>query len=106
MPQFTTIARVGEVPEGQGRTYRVGDRSIAIFCVGGKYFALDDFCPHMGDSLGSGEVCGQTIICNQHRWAFSMVDGASPDAPKLRAQTFAVRVEGDEIQVGLDNDAT
>ncbi len=101
MAEFVTVARVGEIPEGRGKTFTVGDREIAIFFVGGQYFALDDFCPHMGESLGRGEVRDGAVICDRHRWAFCLRDGTCLDAPRLKAETFEVRVEGAAIQVRL-----
>lgn len=101
MAKFITVARVGEVPEGQGRTFRAGHREVALFCWKGKYYALDDYCPHMGASLGSSDLHGQYVLCNRHMWAFSLLDGSCPDVPTLRAETFEVRVVGDEIQVAL-----
>ena len=101
MSDFVTVAHVGDVPEGQGRTFRVGDDYVAVFRVGGEYYALDDFCPHMGASLGASDLHGEMVVCNRHMWAFRLADGTSPDVPTLRAVTFEVRVEGDEIQVRL-----
>jgi len=54
MSDFVTIAKVGEIPEGKGRRFTVGERQIAVFHVGGRYYALDDRCPHMGASLAVG----------------------------------------------------
>jgi len=99
MSQFTTVAKVGEVPEGRGRTFSIAGRQIAVFFVGGRYYALDDYCPHMGASLGTGDVYQDMVICDRHLWAFKLSDGSCPDAPGLKADTFEVRVQGDEIQV-------
>jgi len=105
MSDFVTIARVGDLPEGRGRTFCVGECHIALFLLGGKYYALDDFCPHAGASLGEGDVRGDTVVCRRHLWAFRLADGVSPDAPTLRATNFDVRVVGDEIQVRLPRGA-
>ncbi len=99
MNQFTTVAKVGEIPEGQGRTFTVGDRRVALFFIAGKYYAMADACPHMGASLGIGDVRNGTVVCDRHLWAFRLEDGICTDAPNLKAETFEVRVEGDEIQV-------
>jgi len=105
MSDFVAIAKVGDVPEGQGRTFQVGDRYVALFLLNGKYHALDDFCPHMGESLGASHLRGDMVVCSQHLWAFRLADGTSPDAPTLRATTFEVRVVGEEIQVRVSDDA-
>lgn len=99
--QFVTIARVGDIPEGQARPFSVGKYEIALFYVAGQYYALDDYCPHMGESLGISQVYGQTVVCNRHLWAFRLEDGGCVDVPRLKATTFPVRLQGDEIQVGL-----
>ena len=65
------------------------------------YYALDDFCPHMGASLGASDLHGEMVVCNRHMWAFRLADGTSPDVPTLRAGTLEVRLEGDAIQVRL-----
>ncbi len=101
MSEFVTVARVGQICEGRGRRFVVGQREVALFLVGGKYYALDDYCPHMGASLGSGEVHNGAVVCNQHLWAFRLEDGACLDVPRLTAETFEVRVEGDQIQVRI-----
>jgi len=101
MPQYTTIARVGDVAEGSGETFHVGNRTIALFLVDGKYYALDDRCPHMGASLSVGDIINGCVRCDRHLWTFNLADGACADAPQLKAETFEVRVAGEEIQVRL-----
>jgi nitrite reductase (NADH) small subunit/3-phenylpropionate/trans-cinnamate dioxygenase ferredoxin subunit len=98
---FVTVAKVGEIPEGRGKPFSVGDREVAIFCVDGEYYALDDDCPHMGSSLGVSEVYGDMVVCNRHMWAFKLADGSCQDVPALKAETFEVRVVGVEIQVRI-----
>jgi len=101
MSEFGSIARVGQIREGRGQRFVVGEREVALFLVRGTYYALDDYCPHMGASLGSGEVHNGAVLCNRHFWAFRLEDGACLDVPRLKAETFEVRVEGDQIQVRI-----
>lgn len=101
MSEFVDVARVGEIAEGCGKLFAVGGREIAVFCVEGRHYALDDCCPHMGASLSLGDVRDGTVICDRHLWAFRLTDGTCPDVPTLKAQAFEVRVEGDRIQVRI-----
>jgi nitrite reductase (NADH) small subunit len=98
---FQTVAKVGEIPDGEGRAYVVNGRMVAVFCVGGEYHALADACPHMGASLASGYVEGDTVTCPWHAWRFCTRDGTWLDNPKSRVKTdaFRTRVCGDEVQV-------
>jgi nitrite reductase/ring-hydroxylating ferredoxin subunit len=98
--EFVTVAKVGAIPEGEGRSFQAGDRLVAVFLQGGKYFAIDDLCPHMGASLGAGCLDAEgTVTCPWHAWRFRVRDGKWADNPRLAIDVFGVRVVGDEIQV-------
>lgn len=100
MSEFITVARVGAIPEGQGGTFQVGDRLVAVFNRGGEYFAIDDLCPHMGASLGAGYMDAEGVVtCPWHAWHFSVCDGTWCDNPRIKIDAFETRVVGDEIQV-------
>ena len=102
MSKFVTVARVGAIPEGQGATFAVGDRLVAVFNRKGSYFAIDDLCPHMGASLGAGQLDEEGIVtCPWHAWRFDVNDGTWCDNRRLKIGAFQVRVEDDEIQVQL-----
>ena len=96
---FVSVARVGDIPDGEGRAFEVAGRMIAVFRVGQEHHAMDDFCPHQGASLAGGYVDGCTIACPWHHWRFSIRDGGWLDNPKIKVDTFTVRVVGDEIRV-------
>jgi nitrite reductase (NADH) small subunit/3-phenylpropionate/trans-cinnamate dioxygenase ferredoxin subunit len=97
--EFTTVAKTGVIPEGQGITVVLGDRLVAVFNSGGEYFAIDDLCPHMGASLGAGEVDEGVVTCPWHAWRFKVVDGTWCDNPRIKIDSFETRVVGDEIQI-------
>ena len=96
---FTTVARVGSIPEGPGITVVLGERLVAVFNSGGEYFAIDDLCPHMGASLGAGEVYDGIVACPWHAWRFKVADGTWCDNPRIKIDSFETRVVGDEIQI-------
>jgi nitrite reductase (NADH) small subunit/3-phenylpropionate/trans-cinnamate dioxygenase ferredoxin subunit len=101
MSEFRTVAQVGQIPEGEGRAFNVSGRMIAVFLLGGEYFAINDTCPHMGASLAEGYVEGDAVICPWHAWRFGIRDGLWLDNPKSKLcnETYPVRVEGENIQV-------
>jgi nitrite reductase/ring-hydroxylating ferredoxin subunit len=103
MPEFVTVARVGAIPEGQGGTFQVGDRLVAVFHREGQYHAIDDMCPHMGASLGAGYLDEEGVVtCPWHAWHFSVCDGTWCDNPRIKIDSFDVRVVNDEIQVSRE----
>ncbi len=102
MTRFETAARVGEIPENQGRTVEVDGRLIALFRTPEGYFAIDDLCPHAGASLGAGHVENCIVVCPLHAWRFDVRDGTWCDNRRLRTDSYEVRIVGDEIQVATE----
>ncbi len=100
MPEFVTVAKVGAIPEGTGASFPVGNKLVAVFNLGGGlYQAINDLCPHMGASLADGPLENGIVACPWHAWRFRVSDGTWCDNPRIKTDTFEVRVVGDEIQV-------
>lgn len=106
MSDFVTVAKAGEIPEGQGIAYLVNGRMVAVFNARGQYHAIDDFCPHMGASLAGGFVEHGIVTCPWHAWRFRICDGTWCDNPRIQIDAFECRIEGDEIQVNVPDRAT
>jgi nitrite reductase (NADH) small subunit/3-phenylpropionate/trans-cinnamate dioxygenase ferredoxin subunit len=100
--RFHAVARVGEIPEGQGRPFEVEGRMIAVFLDEGKYYAIDDVCPHQGAPLCDGIVYDRSVTCTWHGWRFSLEDGRHLDGSRCRVDTYPVRIVDDQIEVGVE----
>ncbi len=114
------IARTDQIPPGTRRIVDIDGRSIGVFNVDGKYYALRNSCPHQGAALCSGTVLGtvtspgpgeyhydaerKLLSCPWHGWEFDMVTGQSWfDPVKTRVRPYEVVVEsGAAIQTGGD----
>lgn len=96
-----TVARVGDVAEDGCKVVELNSKPVALFFIDGKYYAIDDTCPHMGASLSGGWVEDGIVTCPLHYWRFRLSDGAWADNPKVKTGCYPVHVEGDEIQLEL-----
>jgi nitrite reductase (NADH) small subunit/3-phenylpropionate/trans-cinnamate dioxygenase ferredoxin subunit len=96
---FTPVTSTGSIPAGEGRTFEVAGRLVAVFFDGTAYHAMDDLCPHMGASLGSGPFVDGVVTCPWHAWRFRITDGAWCDNPKLKVDVFETRVVDGRIEV-------
>ena len=94
MAEFQTIAKVGEIPEGEGRAYPIDGTIVAVFNVGGEYTAINDVCPHMGASLAGGYIEGNSVTCPWHAWRFSVKDGTWLDNPRSKIANACYPVRG------------
>ncbi|MCA9053070.1 MAG: Rieske 2Fe-2S domain-containing protein [Planctomycetaceae bacterium] len=101
MGRFVTIAQRGSVPEGSGVELTVEGRIIALYRVGEEFFALDGICPHAGGPLGQGQLNDCIVTCPWHGWQFDVSTGTHCLNNRLRQTTYAVRIDGDAVQVEL-----
>ena len=102
MNEYQRVCKVSDIPDGGKTVVEVGDRLVALFHVGGKFWAIDDLCTHDGGPLGEGEVFDHEIECPRHGARFDLRTGEVVALPAMfPIKTFPVRVEGENIQVAL-----
>jgi 3-phenylpropionate/trans-cinnamate dioxygenase ferredoxin subunit len=105
---LVTIARTEDIPEGEARRFEVGGYEIAVANLGeGEFRALGDVCSHAQAFLHEGEVDPEerTIECPRHGSVFDLESGRPVSLPAtLPVPTYAIKVEGDEIKVELNNE--
>ena len=94
-PRWVRITACENIPPREGRTAMVGDREIALFNLGDRFFAVDNRCPHRGGPLGDGIVAGVSVVCPLHAWKVSLETGAveRPAETAACVRTYATRVE-------------
>ena len=102
MPDYRTVARVSAVPSGKGTVVTVKGQEIAIFNRQGKFYALDNRCPHQDYPLGMSPTFDNLVICIGHAWRFDMKTGECYSVPGVCVQTYEVLVEGDEVKIRDD----
>ena len=80
----------------------VGGKHIALFNIGGSYYAIDDTCTHRGGPLSEGAVRGTTVTCPWHGAQYDLKSGGvlGPPAPQGVA-SYKVVVEDDDVRIEL-----
>lgn len=92
-----------DIPQGTGAVVTINDQQIAFFCVEGKYYAINNICPHRGGPLGEGEMEGSVVTCPWHGWEFDVTTGQSPINPAACVTSFSVRLEGDDLYIQIES---
>ncbi|HXF28510.1 MAG TPA: Rieske 2Fe-2S domain-containing protein [Chlamydiales bacterium] len=94
-----------ELPvEGKGRSIVFkGGVEIALFCVQGAYYAIDNICPHEGGPLGEGELDGEIVSCPWHGWQFDVKNGKCQHLWDENVASYPVEVVDGEVFVTLPN---
>jgi nitrite reductase/ring-hydroxylating ferredoxin subunit len=95
---------VGELPKGQCRVIKHERTYIALIHHKDEIHAIDDTCPHLGGSLGTGWLTEEgTIVCPWHGWEFRVSDGEGVWPTGIQVETFPVEVENDDVFVVVED---
>jgi metal-sulfur cluster biosynthetic enzyme/nitrite reductase/ring-hydroxylating ferredoxin subunit len=107
MTEYQRVAEVGEIPDPGKMLVDVDGEMVALFHVGGQFFAIDDVCTHDGGPLADGELIDHKIACPRHGAKFDIRTGAALTMPALRAtRAHEVKVEDGGVWVRLRAEAT
>ncbi|EEX41713.1 bifunctional 3-phenylpropionate/cinnamic acid dioxygenase ferredoxin subunit [Vibrio sp. Vb2880] len=93
---------VDDLPEGEALRIDANP-VIALFHVGGEFFAMNDRCSHGNASMSEGYVEEDaTVECPLHAASFCLKTGKALCLPATDAiATYPVSVEGDTVYVDL-----
>jgi len=102
MHEFQRVIDVGEVPDPGKTLVEVEGEMVAVFHVGGQFYALDDVCTHDGGPLADGELRDHKIACPRHGAKFDIRTGAALTMPAVRpTRSHEVKVEAGGVWVRL-----
>ena len=104
------VGAVTDFPDGGSRLVTIGRRSIGVFRVGGRFYALRNRCPHQGGPLCTGPVQPWVessqpgefrldahrwrVACPWHNWEYDLETGQSWFDPRgSRVRAYPVTVE-------------
>jgi nitrite reductase/ring-hydroxylating ferredoxin subunit len=99
MSNFVSVAKVNDIPPGQGKTVQVAGKNIALFNVDGSFYAVDDTCLHRGGPLGEGELTGHVVTCPWHGWKYDVRTGISITNPAAKVNCYETKIEGEDLSI-------
>jgi nitrite reductase/ring-hydroxylating ferredoxin subunit len=96
---FIRVAGVQDVPPGTGTVVTVAGRLLALFNVGGTFYALDNTCLHRGGPVGEGDLEGTIVTCPWHGFQYDVTTGRNVFDPEVGLETFDVRVSDGDVSI-------
>jgi nitrite reductase/ring-hydroxylating ferredoxin subunit len=86
------VGKLADLPPGTMKLVPVGKFGVGVYNVGGKFYALTNYCPHRGGPLCTGRMVGwaepgehpweitwsregEILRCPWHQWEFDIVTG-------------------------------
>jgi 3-phenylpropionate/trans-cinnamate dioxygenase ferredoxin subunit len=96
------VAKTSEIAEDEAKKVIIGDLHIAVFNLGGEFYATDDICTHAYASLSEGYIEDGCVECPLHAGRFDIKTGKAQGVPVTEdIKTFPVRVDGDNVYVEI-----
>ncbi len=99
--RFVRAASLAEVPAGGSRVINLDGHVIALFNTGGRIFAIDNRCPHMGFPLDRGTLDDCILTCHWHHARFDLSSGGTFDQWADDVRVYPVKTLGGEILLDL-----
>jgi len=99
---FLEILPADQLPDGERIFIEVAGRSLVIFNLAGKLFAIGDVCSHDGGPVGDGEIEEYEIVCPRHGARFDIRTGQVTSLPAVvDIPSYPVRVTDGMIEIGI-----
>ena len=104
---FVVVAEARDIPPGHTKLARVGDRELLIANLNGKFYAVDNRCPHKQADMSQGQLEGSLLVCPEHGAKFDLTTGKTVAGIKkgpfkvsvADLRTYEAKVEGTQVLV-------
>ncbi|SRR5579884_251611 len=112
------IGRVDDFPRGSRSLIELGGRTIGVFNIGDKLYALPNVCPHQNGPLCEGKRLtgtleatkesawrprwihdGEILVCPWHGLEYHVPTGQCLAWPRVRLRRFPIVIEGEDVSV-------
>ena len=101
-PNWIDVMSSNDLPTDDVIAAKVMDREIAIYMVGSKVYATDNFCTHGNARLCDGFLEGHEIECPLHQGKFDVRNGAPICEPVTEAiRSYPIKVEHSRVYVQI-----
>jgi toluene monooxygenase system ferredoxin subunit len=100
---FVRVATLDDLWAGEMRGLLVGGARVLLLNCAGTVHAYEDRCAHKGVQLSKGRLDGTTLTCSAHEWKYDASTGTGQNPEVACLRRFAVKVEGDDIYVDVED---
>lgn len=103
--EWIAAAKAAEIDDEDLVTVEISGRLIAIYNLGGDFYATSGICTHEAEPLTDGMVIDGIIECPFHQGRFCVKSGRAQGAPvSTDLTTYPVRLENGQVFVALNHE--
>ena len=94
------VGRLDEVPVGEGRTFAVDGKQIAVFRLrDGSLRAVGAVCPHKGGPLADGLADDRVVLCPLHNHTFDLCTGREASGADMSVPAYSAEAVDGMIRI-------
>ena len=108
---MTFLAKTSKIAPGERKLIKVKGVDVAVFHQGGRFYALNNACPHRQGPLIRGTIVEPAggphgvdapcaVRCPMHGWKFDLATGDSHGRP-ANATVYALTQQDGELYIEL-----
>jgi len=102
--KFIRVAKTTDLNAGEKMLVKYENKTVGLFNVEGKFYAISDICTHDGGVLVEGDLEGYEIVCPRHGARFNVKTGDFTAPAVEPVPLYAVKIEGEDILIAAIED--
>jgi nitrite reductase/ring-hydroxylating ferredoxin subunit len=103
--RYVKVAQTGDIRSDEALQVEAGGHRIALLRCDGDVHAVSHICTHELAFLSEGFVEGCYLECPLHGSQFDVRTGEVKSLPATKdLRTFPVKIEGDAVLVGIEEE--
>ena len=103
--QWHRVGDLDPLEDNSVTSVTAGVKALCLAKYEGKYYALDNHCPHQGGPLGEGLIENGYVRCPWHGYEYAPQDGSPPGGYDDRVETYPLEAREDGIYVAVESEA-
>lgn len=100
MAYWVDVCAENALSDGEHLLLDVNGTEVAVFKLGGQFYAIEDACSHDGAPIASGLLDGNEIVCPRHGARFCVKTGEVKCAPAYEnIAIFPIQIDNGRVQL-------
>ena len=95
------LGTVHEIPRNDHKVFQLDVIDILVCNVNDNFYAMSNYCPHMGVVISRGPLDKNILTCPGHGYKFDVTTGECFNDKELRLPKFNLIREGDSLYVSF-----
>lgn len=92
------VVAVADLPPGRMMGVNIGEKTLLLANVAGKFHSINDRCTHAHCALSRGTLEGAVVTCPCHSSKFDVRDGRVISGPAKAAELpYPVKAQGKDV---------